>query len=118
MDLVISNCVINLSLDKDRVLDEAFRVLKPGGRLAVSDMMVRGPMPDAVRKNAELWAGCVAGALEEEEYRAKLETRGLLRDHHRIGEHGRQLLRWRRERGHERLHPRDEAAYAILRRRC
>jgi arsenite methyltransferase len=77
VDLVISNCVINLSLDKDRVLDEAFRVLKPGGRIAVSDMVVRGSMPDEVRRNAELWAGCVAGALEESEYRAKLERAGF-----------------------------------------
>src|SRR5207247_7330896 len=63
VDVVISNCVINLSADKDRVLSEAFRVLKPGGRLAVSDVMVRGVVADAVRRDVELWIGCVAGAL-------------------------------------------------------
>ena len=64
MDVIISNCVINLSADKDRVLAEAFRVLKPGGRFAVSDVVVRGHVPDAVRRSMELWVGCVAGALE------------------------------------------------------
>jgi SAM-dependent methyltransferase len=77
VDVVISNCVINLSTDKDRVLREAFRVLKPGGRFAISDMVVRGPLPEDVRRNAELWAGCVAGALEEADYRAKLERAGF-----------------------------------------
>jgi SAM-dependent methyltransferase len=72
VDVVISNCVINLSADKDRVLREAFRVLKPGGRFAVSDVVVRGAVPDAVRRSMLLWVGCIAGALEEEEYRAKL----------------------------------------------
>src|SRR3974390_785641 len=72
VDVIISNCVINLSADKDRVLREAFRVLKPGGRLAVSDVVVRGAVPDAVRKSMLLWVGCIAGALEEEDYRAKL----------------------------------------------
>jgi SAM-dependent methyltransferase len=77
VDLIISNCVINLSPDKDRVLAEAFRVLKPGGRLAVSDIVVRGEIPQAVRCNIELWAGCVAGALEEKEYITKLNRAGF-----------------------------------------
>jgi SAM-dependent methyltransferase len=77
VDVVISNCVINLSGDKDRVLAEAFRVLKPGGRFAVSDVVVRGQMPAELRRNVELWVGCVAGALEEREYRAKLESAGF-----------------------------------------
>src|SRR5881396_1839174 len=72
VDVIISNCVINLSADKDRVLAEAFRVLKPGGQLAVSDVVVRGEVPPAIRKSVELWIGCVAGALEEQEYREKL----------------------------------------------
>src|SRR6516164_6045822 len=65
VDVIISNCVINLSTDKDAVLREAYRVLKPGGRLAVSDVIVRGPVPAEVRRSMELWVGCVAGALEE-----------------------------------------------------
>jgi arsenite methyltransferase len=77
VDVIISNCVINLSADKDRVLREAFRVLKPGGRFAVSDVVVRGEVPAAIRKNVELWIGCVAGALEESEYRQKLEAAGF-----------------------------------------
>lgn len=77
VDVVISNCVINLSGDKDRVLREAHRVLRPGGRLAVSDVVVRGAVPDAIRRNVELWIGCVAGALEETEYREKLEQAGF-----------------------------------------
>ena len=77
VDLIISNCVINLSPDKDLVLAEAFRVLKPGGRLAVSDIVVRGEIPRAIRHNIELWAGCVAGALEEREYVTKLERTGF-----------------------------------------
>jgi trans-aconitate methyltransferase len=77
VDVVISNCVINLSADKDRVLREAFRVLKPGGRFAVSDVVVRGEVPEAVRKSMMLWVGCVAGALEEQEYRAKLVAAGF-----------------------------------------
>lgn len=77
VDVIISNCVINLSGDKDRVLREAHRVLKPGGRFAVSDVVTRGEVPDAVRKSILLWVGCVAGALEENEYKAKLETAGF-----------------------------------------
>ena len=77
VDVIISNCVINLSADKDRVFAEAFRVLRPGGRLAVSDVVVRGEVPAAIRKSIELWIGCVAGALEEGEYRAKLAKAGF-----------------------------------------
>jgi ubiquinone/menaquinone biosynthesis C-methylase UbiE len=77
VDVVISNCVINLSADKDRVLREAFRVLKPGGRLAVSDVVVRGEVPAAIRKSLLLWVGCVAGALQEEDYRSKLARAGF-----------------------------------------
>jgi arsenite methyltransferase len=77
VDVIISNCVINLSSDKGRVLREAFRVLKPGGRLAVSDVVVRGEIPAEVRRNVELWVGCIAGALEEEEYRSKLAAAGF-----------------------------------------
>jgi|SRR5579864_2947968 len=77
VDVVISNCVINLSTDKGRVLREAFRVLKPGGRFAVSDVVVRGPVPADVRRSVELWVGCVAGALEESEYRSRLEAAGF-----------------------------------------
>jgi arsenite methyltransferase len=77
VDVVISNCVINLSRDKGRVLREAFRVLRPGGRFAVSDVMVRGEVPDAVRENMLLWVGCIAGALDENEYRAKLLAAGF-----------------------------------------
>ena len=77
VDVIISNCVINLSADKDRVLAEAFRVLKPGGRFAVSDVVVRGEVPAEIRRSVELWIGCVAGALEESEYRAKLAKAGF-----------------------------------------
>jgi arsenite methyltransferase len=76
VDVVISNCVINLSSDKDAVLRETFRVLKPGGRFAVSDVVTRGQVPDEVRKNMLLWVGCIAGALEDEEYKAKLTAAG------------------------------------------
>jgi hypothetical protein len=75
--VIISNCVINLSADKDAVLTEAFRVLKPGGRFAVSDVVVRGEVPSEVRRSVELWIGCLAGALEESEYRAKLAKAGF-----------------------------------------
>jgi len=77
VDVVISNCVINLSSDKGKVLREAFRVLRPGGRFAVSDVVVRGEMPEALRRNVELWIGCVAGALEESEYRRLLAEAGF-----------------------------------------
>jgi len=77
VDVIISNCVINLSADKDQVLREAFRVLKPGGRLAVSDVVTRGQIPAEIRQNVLLWVGCVAGALEENEYRTKLASAGF-----------------------------------------
>jgi len=77
VDLIISNCVINLSPDKDLVLAEAFRVLKSGGRLAVSDIVVRGEIPQEIKRSIELWAGCVAGALEERDYIAKLDRAGF-----------------------------------------
>lgn len=77
VDVIISNCVINLSSDKDRVLGEAFRVLKPGGRFAVSDVVVRGDVPQAVREHMLLWVGCIAGALEEQDYRAGLIDAGF-----------------------------------------
>ena len=77
VDVIISNCVINLSADKDRVLKEAFRVLKPGGRFAVSDVVTRGEMLPEIRKSVLLWVGCIAGALEENEYRNKLSSAGF-----------------------------------------
>jgi SAM-dependent methyltransferase len=77
VDVIISNCVINLSADKGRVLREAFRVLRPGGRFAVSDVVVRGEVPPAIRRSVELWVGCVAGALHEEEYRRLLADAGF-----------------------------------------
>jgi len=77
VDVIISNCVINLSADKDRVLREAFRVLKPGGRFAVSDVVTRGEIPSKIRVSVLLWAGCVAGALDEDEYRSKLAGAGF-----------------------------------------
>ena len=77
VDVIISNCVINLSSDKDAVLREAFRVLKPGGRFAVSDVIVRGDVPPDVRRNMELWVGCIAGALEENDYVSKLRAAGF-----------------------------------------
>lgn len=77
VDVVISNCVINLSSDKGRVLREAFRVLKPGGRFAVSDVVTRGEISSEIRKNMLLWVGCVAGALDETDYRNKLESAGF-----------------------------------------
>src|SRR5579859_5243940 len=77
VDVIISNCVINLSGDKDRVLGEAYRVLKPGGRFAISDVVVRGEVPAEIRRSMELWVGCIAGALEENEYREKLARAGF-----------------------------------------
>ena len=77
VDVIISNCVINLSADKDRVLREAFRVLKPGGRFAVSDVVIRGEMPSEIRKSVELWIGCIAGALRDTEYTGKLKAAGF-----------------------------------------
>jgi len=77
VDVVISNCVINLAADKTRVLREAFRVLRPGGRFAVSDVVVRGTLPETVRRNVELYVGCVAGALDENDYRARLTASGF-----------------------------------------
>ncbi len=77
VDVIISNCVINLSADKDSVLREAFRVLKPGGRFAVSDVVVLGDVPADIRRNVELWVGCVAGALHQDEYRSKLQNAGF-----------------------------------------
>ena len=77
VDVIISNCVINLSSDKSRVLREAFRVLRPGGRFAVSDVVVRGEVPDEVRQSMLLWVGCIAGALQEDDYRAKLIAAGF-----------------------------------------
>jgi arsenite methyltransferase len=77
VDVIISNCVINLAADKDAVLREAFRVLKPGGRFAVSDVIVRGDVPADVRRSVELWVGCIAGALEERDYAAKLQAAGF-----------------------------------------
>lgn len=78
VDVIISNCVINLSSDKDRVLREAFRVLKPGGRFAVSDVVVEGELPTAIRKDMEAYVGCVAGALDSDDYRAKLSRAGFV----------------------------------------
>ncbi len=78
VDVIISNCVINLSGDKDRVMREAFRVLKPGGRLAVSDVVVRGDVPAEIRRSLELWVGCIAGALQESEYLQKLRAAGFI----------------------------------------
>jgi SAM-dependent methyltransferase len=78
VDVIISNCVINLSVDKDAVLREAFRVLKPGGRFAVSDVVVRGEVPAEIRRSLELWVGCVAGALRDDEYVSKLRAAGFV----------------------------------------
>jgi ubiquinone/menaquinone biosynthesis C-methylase UbiE len=77
VDVIISNCVINLSADKNRVLDEAFRVLKPGGRFAVSDVVTKGDMPPEIRESVLLWVGCLAGALEENDYRRRLAASGF-----------------------------------------
>src|SRR5258706_977342 len=78
VDVLISNCDINLTVDKSRVLAEAFRVLKPGGRFAVSDIVIHGEVPPAVRHNLELWVGCVGGALQDTEYVSKLSTAGFI----------------------------------------
>ncbi len=78
VDVIISNCVINLAPDKDRVFREAFRVLKPGGRIAISDMVTRAPMPDRLQSNIEAWAACVSGAIEEKEYIAKMRAAGFV----------------------------------------
>jgi arsenite methyltransferase len=78
VDVIISNCVINLSVDKDAVLREAFRVLKPGGRFAVSDVVIHGDIPAEVRRSLELWVGCVAGALRDDEYLSKLRAAGFV----------------------------------------
>jgi arsenite methyltransferase len=77
IDVIVSNCVINLSGDKDLVFQEAFRVLRPGGRFAISDVVVRGEVPQEIRKSIELWVGCVAGALSETDYREKLAAAGF-----------------------------------------
>lgn len=77
VDVIISNCVVNLAADKDRVFREAFRVLRPGGRLAISDIVTRGEIPEAVRRSVELWIGCVAGALDERDYRERLARAGF-----------------------------------------
>jgi SAM-dependent methyltransferase len=77
VDVIISNCVVNLSPDKDAVLREAFRVLKPGGRLAISDIVHRGTLPEGVQKSVEAWSGCIAGALKDDDYRAKLAAAGF-----------------------------------------
>jgi SAM-dependent methyltransferase len=79
VDVIVSNCVVNLSPDKDRVFAEAYRVLKPGGRLAISDVVVRGDVPEEIRRNMELWIGCIAGAIEISEYNGKLKTAGFTR---------------------------------------
>ena len=78
IDVIISNCVVNLSAEKERVFAEAFRVLRPGGRLAISDIVIRGPMPTEIKLSLELWAGCVAGALDERQYGALLAHAGFL----------------------------------------
>jgi ubiquinone/menaquinone biosynthesis C-methylase UbiE len=78
VDVIISNCVINLSPDKDRVLGEAYRVLRPGGRFAVSDVVFQGEIPEVVRRSIEAWSGCLAGALHDDEYRAKLAAAGFV----------------------------------------
>jgi arsenite methyltransferase len=95
VDVIVSNCVINLSVDKARVLREAFRVLKPGGRFAVSDVVVRSEMPPEIQKCLELWAGCIAGALQETNYRSNLAAAGLNRSKSSQPESTRRLTRRR-----------------------
>ena len=128
VDVIISNCVINLSANKDRVLAEAFRVLKPGGRFAVSDVVTRGEIPAEIREHVLLWVGCLAGALEDNEYRAKLAAAGFEGDRRRAHAHlprrrcARLPLRQRPRRGRDcaargrqilqRLHPRPQARRA------
>ena len=124
VDVVISNCVINLSGDKDRVLAEAFRVLRPGGRFAVSDVVVRGEVPAEIRRSVELWIGCVAGALHEDEYRPssrkpasrasrssrrELPRRGCARAADRSRDRSRCRGRRGRRQVHERVRPRPQA---------
>jgi arsenite methyltransferase len=125
VDVIISNCVINLSADKDRVLREAFRVLKPGGRFAVSDVVARGDVPAEVRQSMLLWVGCIAGALRGDGYAAKLASGGF-REHRDRTDARLQQSRTRaflagkgfdvdaiapasRRQVHERVHPRQEA---------
>jgi SAM-dependent methyltransferase len=132
VDVIISNCVINLSGDKDKVLREAFRVLKPGGRFAVSDIVLRRELPEEVRTSLNLWTGCVAGALVESDYVGKLRAAGFgdvtveSDANLRQGRRGRDgvVVLWRRpdpdprrarRRGHERLHPGQEAVSASKR---
>jgi arsenite methyltransferase len=126
VDVIISNCVINLSADKSQVLREAFRVLKPGGRFAVSDVVVKGEIPDPIRRSVELWIGCLSGALEEQDYLARLRVRRVHRrvdrTHPRLPRRRRQDVsrrarHRRRRRGAagrrpllQRLHPRHQAA--------
>ena len=132
VDVIISNCVINLSGDKDQVLREAFRVLKPGGRFAVSDVVVRGDVPVAIRKSMELWVGCIAGALSESDYRNKLANAGFADIDVEVtrvygGDDARAFLCRRRHRRRvdrtgcrwqvrERLHPRGEARRVLCAR--
>ena len=131
VDVIISNCVINLSGDKDQVIREAFRVLKPGGRFAVSDVVVRGAVPAEIRKSMELWIGCVAGALSEDEYPRQADPRRVPAGEHRgdAGLRRRGRASFPRQRGrrcrravaevgrhlHQRLRPGDQARWGLLR---
>ena len=102
VDVIISNCVINLSADKDKVIKEAFRVLKPGGRFAVSDIVTRGEMPEQIRRQVLLWSGCIAGALQDTEYAKQARRGGLRRHRHRAHArvHRRRRARVRERQGH------------------